>query len=188
VYELLSNNYVEDDDNMFRYTQGLYTKGFRDGSNNSELSQLLCQDDFIHSTGKQGADCHGLQHFLRQSMSSAKLVHVATDSHSSCGQCIASESPLHPDYSAHLRFCYSPGFLRWALQPPGYKVDWLLGVRVKASKKLVGFISAIPADIRVDSKVGGWVDVQIAGQGLQMEVRGGGVAGRATQQVSRHSL
>ncbi|GFH23309.1 glycylpeptide N-tetradecanoyltransferase [Haematococcus lacustris] len=51
------------------------------------------------------------------------------------------------------RFCYSPAFLRWALQPPGTKLDWLLGVRVRASRKLVGFISGVPADIRVDKRV-----------------------------------
>eukprot|EP00210_Caulerpa_lentillifera_P004810 g4592.t1 len=49
------------------------------------------------------------------------------------------------------RFDYSPGFLKWALLPPGFQLDWLVGVRVTATKKLVGFISAIPADIQVNS-------------------------------------
>jgi len=43
------------------------------------------------------------------------------------------------------RFDYSPDFLRWALQPPGWKQDWHAGMRVTKSGKLVGFISAIPA-------------------------------------------
>lgn len=51
------------------------------------------------------------------------------------------------------RFCYSSAFLRWALQPPGYTQDWLLGVRVKANRKLVGFISAIPAEVRADQQL-----------------------------------
>lgn len=46
------------------------------------------------------------------------------------------------------RFDYSPEFLRWALQPPGFFKSWHLGVQVKASKKLVAFISAIPCVIR----------------------------------------
>jgi glycylpeptide N-tetradecanoyltransferase len=47
------------------------------------------------------------------------------------------------------RFNYSPAFLQWALQPPGYERDWHVGVRVKGSNKLVAFISGIPASIRV---------------------------------------
>lgn len=47
------------------------------------------------------------------------------------------------------RFDYSPEFLLWALKPPGWKIQWHCGVRVASNKKLVGFISAIPAHIRV---------------------------------------
>ena len=47
------------------------------------------------------------------------------------------------------RFDYSPEFLRWALQPPGYLQEWHTGVRITKSSKLVGFISAVPANIRV---------------------------------------
>ncbi|CAG8772513.1 18484_t:CDS:2, partial [Gigaspora rosea] len=40
-----------------------------------------------------------------------------------------------------------------ALQPPGYKQTWHVGVRVSTTKRLVAFISGIPADIRIyDSK------------------------------------
>lgn len=60
---------------------------------------------------------------------------------------------LHKNYveddDAMFRFSYSPAFLKWALQPPGYRVDWHVGVRVKGSGKLVAFISGIPANIRV---------------------------------------
>jgi len=43
-------------------------------------------------------------------------------------------------------------FLRWALKPPHYIKTWHIGVRVKASKKLVGFITGVPAIIRVEDK------------------------------------
>ncbi|KAG2461162.1 NMT1 tetradecanoyltransferase, partial [Polypterus senegalus] len=47
------------------------------------------------------------------------------------------------------RFDYSPEFLLWALRPPGWLPQWHCGVRVLSNKKLVGFISAIPADIQI---------------------------------------
>ncbi|KAF2302728.1 hypothetical protein GH714_001508 [Hevea brasiliensis] len=47
------------------------------------------------------------------------------------------------------RFNYSKEFLRWALHPPGYYRSWHIGVRAKASKKLVAFITGVPARIRV---------------------------------------
>ncbi|XP_063054703.1 glycylpeptide N-tetradecanoyltransferase 2 isoform X1 [Engraulis encrasicolus] len=47
------------------------------------------------------------------------------------------------------RFDYSPNFLKWALRPPGWLSQWHCGVRVSSNKKLVGFISAIPADIHI---------------------------------------
>ena len=47
------------------------------------------------------------------------------------------------------RFDYSPEFLRWALMPPGYLRVWHTGVRITKSSKLVGFISAVPAKIRI---------------------------------------
>lgn len=46
------------------------------------------------------------------------------------------------------RFDYSVAFLRWALNPPGYFPSWHIGVRAKSSKKLVAFITGIPARIR----------------------------------------
>ncbi|PSR96931.1 Glycylpeptide N-tetradecanoyltransferase [Actinidia chinensis var. chinensis] len=46
------------------------------------------------------------------------------------------------------RFNYSKEFLRWALHPPGYFKSWHIGVRVKSSKKLVAFITGVPARIR----------------------------------------
>lgn len=50
------------------------------------------------------------------------------------------------------RFDYSVEFLRWALQPPGWRKDWHLSVRLKKNNKMVAFITAIPAVIRVYEK------------------------------------
>jgi len=50
------------------------------------------------------------------------------------------------------RFDYSPEFINWALQPPGWCKDWHCGVRASKSNKLVGFISAVPAHIRILEK------------------------------------
>ena len=47
------------------------------------------------------------------------------------------------------RFDYRHEFLTWALQPPGWKKVWHCGVRVVGNRKLVGFISAVPANIRI---------------------------------------
>ncbi|CAL0327878.1 unnamed protein product [Lupinus luteus] len=51
------------------------------------------------------------------------------------------------------RFNYSKEFLRWALRVPGYYRSWHIGVRAKASKKLVAFITGVPARIRVNDEV-----------------------------------
>eukprot|EP00928_Gymnodinium_smaydae_P053835 TRINITY_DN37741_c0_g1_i1.p1 TRINITY_DN37741_c0_g1~~TRINITY_DN37741_c0_g1_i1.p1 ORF type:complete len:442 (-),score=96.83 TRINITY_DN37741_c0_g1_i1:321-1646(-) len=57
------------------------------------------------------------------------------------------------------RFDYSIPFLRWALTPPEYKDFWHLGVRVKNTQKLVGFISAIPAKIQAHDDVVNMVEI-----------------------------
>ena len=56
------------------------------------------------------------------------------------------------DVHAMFRFDYSRDFLRWALMPPGWQPSWHIGVRVKANKKLVAFITAIPATIVIHGK------------------------------------
>lgn len=50
------------------------------------------------------------------------------------------------------RFDYSIKFLQWALTPPGYKKDWLFGVRGGKKNKLFGFISGIPVHVNVNGK------------------------------------
>lgn len=55
------------------------------------------------------------------------------------------------DDDALFRFDYSQEFLEWALTPPGFTNDMNLGVRATKTKKLVAFISAIPANVKVQS-------------------------------------
>jgi glycylpeptide N-tetradecanoyltransferase len=50
------------------------------------------------------------------------------------------------------RFDYSVKFLQWALTPPGYRKDWLFGVRGGKKNKLFGFISGIPVHMTVNGK------------------------------------
>jgi glycylpeptide N-tetradecanoyltransferase len=53
------------------------------------------------------------------------------------------------DDDCQFRFDYSQEFLLWALTPPGYRNEYFLGVRATKTKKLVAFISAIPANVHV---------------------------------------
>ncbi|XP_044462148.1 glycylpeptide N-tetradecanoyltransferase 1-like [Mangifera indica] len=57
------------------------------------------------------------------------------------------------DDESMFRFNYSKEFLRWALRPPGYYPSWHIGVRAKTSKRLVAFITGVPARIRVRDEV-----------------------------------
>ncbi|KXZ46157.1 hypothetical protein GPECTOR_46g226 [Gonium pectorale] len=57
------------------------------------------------------------------------------------------------------RFNYSTGFLKWCLLCPGSRLDWMVGVRVRASRKLVGFISAVPAHIRAGQQTVRMVEI-----------------------------
>lgn len=57
------------------------------------------------------------------------------------------------DDDAMFRFDYQPDFLKWALQPPGWRADWHVGVRVAKSGLMVGFISAIPGHVWIYDKV-----------------------------------
>jgi glycylpeptide N-tetradecanoyltransferase len=53
------------------------------------------------------------------------------------------------DDEAMFRFNYSPSFLRWAMMSPGWNKRYHVGVRATQSRKLVAYISAIPAHLRV---------------------------------------
>ena len=53
------------------------------------------------------------------------------------------------------RFDYSPAFLEWALSPPGSSKNFIIGIRVVKTGKLVGCITGVPVEMRVyDKKVG----------------------------------
>ena len=54
------------------------------------------------------------------------------------------------DSEGKFRFDYSIDFLRWALNLPHYNPDWIVGVGADKSKKLFGFISAIPVRMVVN--------------------------------------
>lgn len=53
------------------------------------------------------------------------------------------------DHDAAFRFAYSKEFFNWALKAPGWNKEWHLGVRAKASGKLVAFISGVPCDLDI---------------------------------------
>jgi len=54
------------------------------------------------------------------------------------------------DDECMFRFDYSREFLRWALMPPGYRKEWHVGVReIGGKRRLMGFITGVPAHIRV---------------------------------------
>ena len=53
------------------------------------------------------------------------------------------------DEDQMFRFDYQVDFLRWALHPPGYNKDWIIGVRGGPKKKIFGFITGIPVELKV---------------------------------------
>lgn len=53
------------------------------------------------------------------------------------------------DDECMFRFDYSRDFLTWALTPPGYLPQFHLGVRSSKSNRLMAFITAVPARVRV---------------------------------------
>ncbi|OBT43102.1 hypothetical protein VE00_05534 [Pseudogymnoascus sp. WSF 3629] len=57
------------------------------------------------------------------------------------------------DEESTFRFNYSKSFLKWALQAPGWRAEWHVGVRASKSRKLVAFISGVPVALRVRQKV-----------------------------------
>uniref|UniRef100_A0A7S0SQ60 Glycylpeptide N-tetradecanoyltransferase n=1 Tax=Chromulina nebulosa TaxID=96789 RepID=A0A7S0SQ60_9STRA len=61
---------------------------------------------------------------------------------------LLSENYVEDD-DCQFRFDYSIPFLQWALTPPGFKLDWHVGVRNQKTKKLMGCITAIPAVVKV---------------------------------------
>lgn len=54
------------------------------------------------------------------------------------------------DDDCMFRFDYSIPFLRWALMVPNYYKEWIIGVRVKSTQKLVAFITGIPMHVIIE--------------------------------------
>lgn len=54
------------------------------------------------------------------------------------------------DDDAMFRFDYSREFLKWALTPPGYYKNWLIGVRAGPKNKLFGCITGIPVKMNLN--------------------------------------
>lgn len=57
------------------------------------------------------------------------------------------------------RFDYGRDFLQWALMPTNWRPEWHCGVRAGNTGKLVAFIAAIPAKIRVYDKTVQMVEI-----------------------------
>ena len=53
------------------------------------------------------------------------------------------------DDEAQFRLNYSASFFNWALKAPGWRKEWHVGVRATKSRKLIAFISAIPAQLKI---------------------------------------
>lgn len=68
---------------------------------------------------------------------------------SRCPPVPVSPPCLPPPPGAHWRLFSLPAVDFRALRPPGWRLQWHCGVRVSSNRKLVGFISAIPANIRI---------------------------------------
>jgi glycylpeptide N-tetradecanoyltransferase len=56
------------------------------------------------------------------------------------------------DSHGEFRFDYSPEFIKWALNPPGFVPEWILGVRSTEKKTLFAFISGVPVHMTVSGK------------------------------------
>ena len=54
------------------------------------------------------------------------------------------------DSEGKFRFDYSIPFIRWALMPPNFAPEWVIGVRGQG--KLCGFISGIPVTMSVNGQ------------------------------------
>jgi len=56
------------------------------------------------------------------------------------------------DDDGEFRFDYSTTFLKWALNPPGFYPEWIVGIRDKAKGTLYAFISGIPVHMTIQGK------------------------------------
>jgi glycylpeptide N-tetradecanoyltransferase len=61
---------------------------------------------------------------------------------------LLSENYVEDD-DAMFRFAYSFPFLLWALTPPHYNPEWILGVKTSKTNKLVACITGVPAELSI---------------------------------------
>ena len=87
----------------------------------------------------------------------------------------------HPQNN--FKFAYSAEFLDWALHPPGWRPEWLVGVRADATGKLVAFISAIPITVRAKDDILHIVAVDFLS--VHSKLRGKNLAPVLIQEITR---
>lgn len=83
------------------------------------------------------------------------------------------------------RFDYSMGLLKWAMCPPGWKPVWHVGIRRVSDNKLVGFVTAIPARIRIYEKELSLVEINFLC--VHKGYRGKGLAPTLIQEITRRA-
>ncbi|KAH0344161.1 N-myristoyl transferase, partial [Aureobasidium melanogenum] len=86
-------------------------------------------------------------------------------------------------------FClnYSPEFLSWALQPPGWKKCWHIGVRSKGtsakSGRLVAFVAGIPVKLNVRGNIIDAVEINFLT--IHQKLRGKRLAAVLIKEITR---
>lgn len=90
------------------------------------------------------------------------------------------------DHKGVFRFNYSVEVLRWIMTAPGWQQKYHIGVRASQSRKLVAFISATPAKIRVRNA--SFVTSQVNLLCVHKKLRGKRLAPVLIKEVSRISL
>jgi glycylpeptide N-tetradecanoyltransferase len=73
--------------------------------------------------------------------------------------CDLLEKNYVEDPNSSFRFNYSTSLVKWALQSPGWRKTWHLGVRVASSKRLVAFIAAIPMQVQIHEHLKSIVEI-----------------------------
>uniref|UniRef100_A0A8D2C4J4 Glycylpeptide N-tetradecanoyltransferase n=1 Tax=Sus scrofa TaxID=9823 RepID=A0A8D2C4J4_PIG len=100
---------------------------------------------YVLSSPGEGEGSKAQADFVRTGESWSSLVVVFRGSSLQCSvEKTVVQGPCLCTHGSH-----SPGLSSRALRPPGWLPQWHCGVRVVSSRKLVGFISAIPANIHI---------------------------------------
>ncbi|OHT06009.1 myristoyl-CoA:protein N-myristoyltransferase [Tritrichomonas foetus] len=89
----------------------------------------------------------------------------------------------HPQNT--FRFAYSAEFLDWALHPPGWRPEWLVGVRAEATGKLAAFISAIPITVRANGADEPLKIVAVDFLSVHQQLRGKNLAPLLIKEITR---